>query len=297
MKRLKQIIKDIKAAQEDGTAVESDLLWQLICYSPKMPVRLLQQNLLDEATRFSLKVYDAEFSAKELRFNAFKWGSGKHKVLLTHGWGSKAIDFSELITALRILPDAEIVAFDAPGNGSSEGDLSNLGLYVQAVEAIIRNGFIPEIVIGHSLGAMANTLAIYEIGILPSLLISLTPLIRLKENFQFSMDSVGVKKSDQDDFFERFEQLFKGQASTYNLVDLYQMKADVKHWIAFDSQDLISPYAYIAEFLLKNPSVASTCYEGVGHDKIFKATPVISDLLWLIKVSIQTESRFKSTIL
>ncbi|EOR94622.1 hydrolase [Arcticibacter svalbardensis MN12-7] len=283
MKRLKQIIKDIKDAQEKGTD-RSDLLWQLICYPPKMPVRLLQQNLLDEATKFSLSVYDAEFSATELRFNVFKWGSGKHKVLLTHGWGSKAIDFAELITTFRTMPDIEIVAFDAPGNGSSEGDLSNLGLYVQAVNAILRNGFVPKIVIGHSLGAMANTLAIHETGILPSLLISLTPLIRLKENFQFSMDSVGVTKVAQDNFFEKFEQLFKGQASAYNLVDLYHMNAEVKHWIAYDSQDLISPYAYIAEFLARNPAVVAVCYEGVGHDKIFKSPQVINDVVLQINV-------------
>ncbi len=55
------------------------------------------------------------------------------KLLITTGWGSKAADFSELIQALRAIDDLEIIAFDAPGNGSSEGELSNLLLFIFSV--------------------------------------------------------------------------------------------------------------------------------------------------------------------
>src|ERR1700743_1043452 len=137
MKKLRQIFTEVKEDTIRTPEELNQLLWQLICYSPKMPVRFQQQQLLDEAEKFSLKAKDNYFAYKELVFNGFKWGNGKHRVLITHGWGSKAADFTELITALREIRNLEIIAFDAPGNGSSEGNFSNLLLYIEAVEAII----------------------------------------------------------------------------------------------------------------------------------------------------------------
>src|SRR4051812_6365403 len=101
MKKLKQIIATVRSSDQDNHEEYNDLLWQLICYPPKMAPRLQQENLLTEAVKFSLKVNDAYFAKKELTFNGFIWGSGKRRILLTHGWGSKAADLSEIIIALR----------------------------------------------------------------------------------------------------------------------------------------------------------------------------------------------------
>src|SRR5476651_1899547 len=104
MKKLKQIITQIKA--ESSTSSElNDLIWQLICYSPKMAVRLQQEQLLNEAEKFSLTVSDDYFAKRELVFNGFKWGNGRKKLIITHGLGSKAADFTEIITALREVKD------------------------------------------------------------------------------------------------------------------------------------------------------------------------------------------------
>ena len=200
MKKLRQTIAEIQSLDPDSSNQIEPLLWQYICYSPKMPVRLQQQQLVDQAKKSVLKVTDEYFAKKELSFNTFRWGNGRFKVLLTHGWGSKAIDFSEIIVALTAIEDLEIISFDAPGNGSSEGELSNLLLYIQAVKAVVQYYGKPDIVVGHSLGAMANLVALGEMEIKPSLLVSLTPLIRLKENFEFSMAAIGISQLEQANF-------------------------------------------------------------------------------------------------
>src|SRR5689334_8298653 len=101
MKKLKQIISEIQTLDQDTAVGFTPLLWQYICYSPKMPARLQQQQLLEDAHTFALKIHDNYFAKEELRFNAFQWGTGKYKIVLTHGWGSKALDLSEIIMALR----------------------------------------------------------------------------------------------------------------------------------------------------------------------------------------------------
>ncbi|MES2111931.1 MAG: alpha/beta hydrolase [Bacteroidota bacterium] len=278
MKKLKQIIQQVKAfpaGDQDGL---TSLLWQLICYSPKMPVRLQQEQLLNEAEKFTLQVNDDYFAKRKLTFNGFKWGNGKHQILLTHGWGSKAADWIDVISALRTLPDTQVIAFDAPGNGSSEGELSNLLLFAEAVKAISLAYGKPDVLIGHSLGAMANIKAVEELGYAPALLASLTPLIRLKENFEASMNLAEVGKPAQAAFLKSFEELFKKPAAYYNLNDRYTFDARMNHWLAYDHLDAISPYAYLEEFLSARPFIRTTAYDGAGHERILKSAEMIEGL-------------------
>lgn len=283
MKKLKRIINEIKAATDKTTPGYNELLWQLICYSPKMPVRYPVNLLLDEAHQFSLKALDAFFSQSELNFNGFIWGSGRRKILLTHGWASKAADFYELITQLRTIPDTQIIAFDAPGNGSSDGDLANLLMYVQALKAIIREYGEPAVLIGHSLGAMANVITINETGINPKLLISLTPLVHLKENFKATMDANEVPAAAQEIFYADFRRVFNDRFSNFTLDARCQHGADLNHWIAYDEEDRIAPYQYLQDFLSTRNFIKTKAYNGAGHDKILIEPNMIADLVEMVK--------------
>lgn len=252
---------------------------EFIFYSPKMPLRLHQEQLIAASKQFSLPVFDTYFTKAEVSINCFSWGSGKRKILLTHGWASKALDFYELIVELQKIDDLEVIAFDAPGNGSSISEFSNLMLYADSVKAIAQNYAQPDVLIGHSLGGMANVIALQEMNLSPELLISIAPLIRLKENFEQSLDSVNISDKDQDIFFANFEKEFPVAASHFNLTELYQLSPDTNHFLAFDPEDHISPYSYLKEFLDKNPAINTKSFEGVGHYKILKSVEVIEDVV------------------
>jgi hypothetical protein len=290
MKKLKQIIIQTKALAAESSTGFNDLLWQLICYSPKMPLRLQQEQLLHDAEKFSLTVMDDHFAKKELTFNGFKWGNGRHTILITHGWGSKAADFIDIINPLKELHDVQVIAFDAPGNGSSEGDLSNLLLFKQAVEVIINTYGKPDVLIGHSLGVMANIAAMNNWGFIPSLLVSLTPLVRLKENFEASMTLAEVRSPAQAAFLESFEELYKKPALYYNLNELYLFDAHLNHWLAYDHSDIISPYPYLEEFLTPRPFIRTKNYGGTGHERMIKSAEMIEDLVTEVETALSGKS-------
>ncbi|QXU42476.1 alpha/beta fold hydrolase [Pedobacter sp. D749] len=276
MKRLKQIANELKLTQANPDAA---LMREFIFYSPKMPLRLHQEQLIAVSKQFSLQVFDTYFTNAEVSINCFSWGNGKRKVLLTQGWASKALDFYELIIELQKIDDLEIIAFDAPGNGSSISEFSNLMLYADSVNSISLNYAQPDVLIGHSLGGMANVIALQELGITPNLLISIAPLIRLKENFEQSLDSVNIGAKYQEIFFDNFAQEFPVPASHFNLTELYQLSPEIDHFLAFDPADHISPYAYLKEFLDKYPAINSKSFEDVGHYKILKSVDVIEDIV------------------
>ncbi|MDN3549256.1 hypothetical protein [Mucilaginibacter aquaedulcis] len=64
MKKLKELFNRVKESEATGNADITGLLWQLICYSPKFPLRLQQQQLLDEATPFTLEVDDPHLAVQ-----------------------------------------------------------------------------------------------------------------------------------------------------------------------------------------------------------------------------------------
>ncbi|SKB35168.1 alpha/beta hydrolase [Daejeonella lutea] len=283
MKKLRSLIKQLAVTDHMKKEELNTLIWEFICYSPQWPVRNHQQQLLDEARKFSVSVSDPHFANRELNVNGYIWGSGKIKILLTHGWGSKAADFYELIDALRQL-DTMIISFDAPGNGSSEGELSNLLLYAGAVKAVVKHHGAPGIAIGHSLGAMANAIGLSDTP--PGSLINLSPLIRLKENFISSMISQNVSQPDQDYFFQTFNERFDMDPADFNMNDVYRFGENVKHWLAYDSQDMVSPYPYLQDFIQKHPSIQTQNYVGVGHERIIKDERIIQMILELTKAEI-----------
>jgi pimeloyl-ACP methyl ester carboxylesterase len=281
MKKLKQIVNDVKAliAEPVARGQLTNLIWQLICYPPKMPLRLQQEQLLSEAEKFSVSVYDEYFTKKDLQINGFKWGNGKHRVLITHGWGSKAADFNEIITALQENKNLEIIAFDAPASGSSAGELSNLLLFVGAAKAVIQKTGAPDVVIGHSFGAIANVMALNELDIIPSLLVSLTPFILLQENFIQTMSAAGVPANAQEAFLQDFKDHYGVPASYYNMPDMYKFDSKLNHWLAYDEHDMLLPYSYLKDFLTSHPAIRSHNYDNAGHERIIKSAQVISDLV------------------
>lgn len=281
MKRLKQLIGALKQQQDNPDAA---LMREFIFYSPKMPLRLHQEQLIAESKQFTLPVFDTYFTHSEISINCFTWGKGKRKVLLTHGWASKALDFYELIVALLKNADLEVIAFDAPGNGSSVSEFSNLMLYAESVKSIVLNYAQPDVLIGHSLGGMANVIAVQELAIQLQLLVSVAPLIRLKENFEQSLDSVNIALKDQEIFFANFEQEFPVPASYFNLTNLYQLKDEANHFLAFDPEDHISPYPFLKEFSDKYPAITTKSFEDVGHYKILKSVDVIEDIAQRIQI-------------
>lgn len=276
MKVLKQIVAEIKASAENPGESRDALIRKFVLYSPKMPLRLHQEQLIAKAKKFSLSVYDEYFTGKDISINCFSWGTGKTKILLTHGWASKALDFFELIIELQRLEDVEIIAFDAPGNGSSISELSNLILYRNSVKAIFKQYNNIDFVIGHSLGGMANILALQDLAKQPKLLISIAPLVKLKENFEQSLESIGVSKADHAVFFSNFEIEVKIAADYFNLLNLYQLDQSIPHQVIFDPEDHISPYVYLQSFLIQNPEITAIKFDAIGHFKIIKSPEVIS---------------------
>lgn len=81
-------------------------------------------------------------------------------------------------------------------------------------------------------------------------------------------------------FSDNFEKQFTRPVSYYNLIDwsAYTTMAS-RYWVAFDKNDLVSPYSFTTAFLDSNSSIDSTNYLGAGHERIIKSSVMIQGIL------------------
>jgi alpha-beta hydrolase superfamily lysophospholipase len=100
-----------------------------------------------------------DFKMNGSTIRGYRWNSDKpNKVLILHGFGSAAHKFSSYIVAL-VDKGYQVLAFDAPAHGNSEGRTVNAMQYCEMIEEIVSlygpvNGFL-----AHSFGGIALSLA------------------------------------------------------------------------------------------------------------------------------------------
>lgn len=99
------------------------------------------------------------FKLNGLNIQGYRWNKNNpHKVLILHGFGSAAHNFNSYILAM-LEKGYQVLAFDAPAHGNSEGNTINAMQYCEMIEKVISfygpiNSFI-----AHSFGGIALSLA------------------------------------------------------------------------------------------------------------------------------------------
>ena len=100
-----------------------------------------------------LKAHQSEkIKFKKIQIQTYRWAGKGSKVLLIHGWDSHSYRWKAMVEKLKAL-DYDIVAFDAPAHGYSEGNILNVPIYNEVLELMIKK-HKPDFLIGHSVGAM-----------------------------------------------------------------------------------------------------------------------------------------------
>ncbi|MEE2802234.1 MAG: alpha/beta hydrolase [Bacteroidota bacterium] len=86
----------------------------------------------------------------------YHWQGNGPTILLPHGWESNSARWRYLIEPLQ-KKDYNIIAIDAPAHGKTTGKFFNAIKYSKVIRSIIEL-YEPEVVIAHSVGAMATVL-------------------------------------------------------------------------------------------------------------------------------------------
>ena len=107
-----------------------------------------------------------EVQAAGVRIAAYRWkarandeSSTPPRVMLVHGWESRAARLAIWVEPL-LEAGFEVVAFDAPAHGASDGRRANPRAFVDSMHAVIAQSGPVSACLGHSLGGLASLMAI-----------------------------------------------------------------------------------------------------------------------------------------
>lgn len=200
---------------------------------------------------------------KKIKIQTYHWPGSDAKILLLHGWDSHTYRWKDLIKKLQAF-DFDITACDAPAHGYSEGNIINALIYNEVLELMI-NQFQPDILIGHSIGAMT---CIYNQHKQKQSKIKKMVLLGSPSEMQRFMKGFKKILGLSDKFMKLTEDYFKTRYGyTFEEFSMaeFAKHIDIPSLIIHDKYDKIVPYqeAMAIDKSLKNSELIIT--EGAGH--------------------------------
>ena len=89
----------------------------------------------------------------DVHLQIYRWKNEGERILLVHGWESNSARWEKCVKRLHEL-GYEVIAFDAPAHGLSEGKVLHVPLFARCI-AKVQEKFKTRIAVGHSAGAMS----------------------------------------------------------------------------------------------------------------------------------------------
>ena len=208
---------------------------------------------------------------------AYEWGTGQRLAVLLHGWGSHAPRFAALAAAL-VASGFRVVAFDAPAHGKSTGRQSSLPQFQRALTQVLAHFGPADLLLGHSLGALAMALSSGETPPSfrpPRALV----LVSMPDSALFLVDRYeqmfGVSAATAAQLRRRFENRFGGapeQFAASRIAARLGMPALVVH----DRQDDVVPYSQAEALLPLLPRGHLLPTDGLGHSGLLRDPATIN---------------------
>lgn len=206
----------------------------------------------------------------------YVWDGSGPTALVVHGWGGSAVQLSAWIVGLRER-GYRVVAFDAPAHGASGGAFASAPAFAGTIRAVSRlfgDGF--DLIVAHSLGALAATLAVAD-GVRANRLIFLAPccfVVPILERFGRSQ---GLDPIDFPTLAATFHKRFG--AATALLDPLSRLTEKPPLTIVHDPDDAEVPFADAEAVAAHWPGASLVATPRVGHLRILGARTVIARTL------------------
>lgn len=207
--------------------------------------------------------------------NIYKYGVGNKKVLLVHGWSGRGTQLFRIADEM-VAKGFEVISFDAPAHGKSEGNKSMMPEFIESILEIDKKFGSFDYAIGHSLGGMAIINALRK-GFNTNKIITIGSGDKIADIVSDFVNQLQLKPTLSPKLTNHFEKLLNDKMSDYDTFNVIQ-NFDIPHLIIHDKNDDEVGF-YCAENIHKH-SKNSTLFltEGFGHRKILGSDDVIEQI-------------------
>ena len=219
-------------------------------------------------------------SIKQQQIVVYRWGSGP-RILMLHGWNGRASQMFVQINAL-ISAGFEVIAFDQPGFGGSEGKHSGLLPIKAALELVVKQYAPFESIIAHSFGFLV------AINSNPPLLTKSLIGIAPPASFNWLLDGFSTLENLSPVSSNRLKHFVceKYRISTLDEISIKHLGAQLKTirgMILYDQNDNKVPRQQIDEIMQFWPEAVLKETKGLGHTRILYDEPLAQFIVNFLK--------------
>ncbi len=205
------------------------------------------------------------------KMNGYRWNHPQpKKALILHGFGSAAHKFEDH-ALLLIEKGFEVLAFDAPAHGDSEGDTTNAIEYSEMIKEVMEKFGPIENFIAHSFGGISLSLALEQVKHdANTRIVFIAPATETTSAVDGAFKMLKLKNENVRNEFEKIIVNLTGKNVAWFSIRraMHNIKAKVL-WI-HDEDDDITPWADAEKVQQDNhPNIKFVLTKGLGHRKIY----------------------------
>ncbi|MBS0030306.1 alpha/beta hydrolase [Chitinophaga sp. 22321] len=260
------------------------LFYRLYCTPPGLKLRPTHEQLRDQAVLQSLEVSSYPFDNRPLKVTTYRWGAVGPKVLLLHGWGGSPFHFKQLIATL-LENGYQVIAYDAPAHGLSDGKRTNLVQWMHVLEQVIQQEGELHAIVGHSFGALSAALTLSRKEVTVPKLVLLGAALSAPVFFDETLRLFRIHPTVMPKVHALIRQRLREDLTE---MDMHRYINGIKAnniWIAYDTTDTLAKSTEIDEYLQLYPSIQSLRITGDGHFRIMRDAAVLTGMVRFLSAS------------
>jgi len=243
--------------------IAAEKAFQLFCTPSAKPIKKMPA-IFEKAELINFK-FD------ELTIQGYRWNHPQqHKVLIIHGFNSAAYKFSYYIEAF-IKKGYEVLAFDAPAHGNSEGKTTNALKYSEMIKKVIElygpiNNFM-----AHSFGGLALCLALENnIDDQNTKLVFIAPATETTSAIDTALSMLHLKNIEVRKEFDKVIFNASGKPTEWFSMKRSLQNINAKILWFHDEADDTTPVKDVLKIKEENlPNIQFIITKGLGHRKIY----------------------------
>lgn len=227
--------------------------------------------------KFPLKDWESRMEARGQRIDygkglsAIVWGDSERKVLLVHGWESRATQMSGFVDGL-VSAGFQVIAMDGPAHGHSQGRKANPYVFAQAVSNACQALGPFDGVVGHSMGGNAVATAVAE-GLEPTKVVLISSPSSIENVLGRFAGFVGLPTRSKQRFVSMVEEAVGKPAWALNTACNIR-NTPAKGLIIHDRADREIPFSEAEQIVKEWQSASLYATDGYGHRAIVRQPAV-----------------------
>jgi len=217
------------------------------------------------------------------RIAVYRWGDpGLPVVLCLHGWNGRASQFATMLPAL-LKAGYQVIAFDAPGHGKSEGNSTNIFRIASVLQAVVEQHPPAQALICHSFGGMAAAYAIKHLKInVPKLILIASPV-----STHYLIDMFAQSLGISPRVMQRFDKMIRREfgEDVFEKISTEQnlRNSALPILLIHDKQDKAVSWRNSERIVEAAANAVAIYTEGHGHRRVLRDKKLIKKIVSFIK--------------